>query len=96
MYSPLTTSARSIVPCRIQLLATVTPVNIPAQAFERSNVIAFSAPIVRATAPLMVGSSHCVKPSRSLVMLQLITTSTDAASRPALSRHSTAAAVARL
>ena len=58
MYSPLTTSPRSTMPCRIQLFSTVTPVSIPAQAFEMSNVIAFVAPISRAIARLIVGSSR--------------------------------------
>jgi hypothetical protein len=81
MYSPLTTSARLTVPCRIQLLATVTPVSIPAHAFDTSKVIAFVAPMARATKLLIDGSSHCVRPPRNFVMLQLITTSTDAAAR---------------
>jgi hypothetical protein len=63
MYSPLTTKARSIVPWRIQLLTTVTPESMPAQALERSKVIALSAPIAAATALLIVGSSHWVRPS---------------------------------
>jgi hypothetical protein len=58
MYSPLTTSARLITPRRTQLLATSTPVSVPAQAFDRSNVIALVAPMARATAALVVGSSH--------------------------------------
>ena len=96
MYSPLTTKPRSTVPCRIQLLRTVTPVSIPAHALERSNVIAFSAPMARATALLIVGSTHCVRPPRNFVMLQLITTSSDAAFCCAFSRQSRAAEVARL
>ena len=96
MYSPLTTNPRSTLPCRIQLLSTVTPVSIPAHALERSKVIARSAPMACATAELIVGSTHCVRPSRNFVMLQLITTSSPAASCCARLRQSTAAAVARL
>ena len=70
----------------IQLFATVTPVSIPAQALERSNVIAWSAPIACATALLIVGSIRCVRPSRSLVTPQLITASSEAR-RAALGRE---------
>jgi hypothetical protein len=85
-----------MLPWRIQLLATVTPVSIPAHAFDRSNVIACVAPMARATKLLIDGSTHCVSPPRNFVMLQLITTSIEAASRCALPRQSRAADVARL
>src|SRR6266542_3952989 len=96
MYSPLTTMPRSTVPWRIQLLSTMTPDSIPAQALDRSNVIALVAPIASATAALMVGSSHCVRPSRYFVMLQLITTSSDDAGWSDRLRQSCAAAMARV
>jgi hypothetical protein len=96
MYSPLTTNPRATVPNRIHWFRMVTPVSIPAHAFATSKVIAPSAPIARATALLIVGSSHWVRPPRNLVMLQLITTSIDAVSRCALARQSSAAEVARL
>src|SRR6266545_6622024 len=96
MYSPLTTKPRSTVPWRIQLLSTMTPDSIPAQALDRSNVIALVAPIASATAALMVGSSHCVRPSRYFVMLQLITTSSDDAGWSDRLRQSCAAAMARV
>ena len=96
MYSPLTTNPRFTVPCRIQLLSTVTPVSIPAQALDKSKVMACAAPIAWATAPLIVGSTHWVRPPRNFVMLQLITTSSDAASCCALLRQSSAAEVAKL
>lgn len=96
MYSPLTTRPRSTTPCRIQLFKIVTPVSIPAHALDTSNVIARCAPMPRATALLIDGSSHWVRPPRNLVMLQLITTSSDAGSWRAAASASRAAAVARL
>jgi hypothetical protein len=96
MYSPLTTRPRRTVPCRIQLLSTVTPVSIPAQALDRSKVIARPAPIAWATALLIVGSTHWVRPPRNFVMLQLITTSRAVGSWSARPRQSRAAVMARL
>ena len=88
MYSPLTTMPRRIAPILIQLSRMKTPVNMPAQALETSKVIAFVAPISFATAMLIAGSSHCVKPSRYFVMLQLITTSSSSALQSVRARQS--------
>ena len=96
MYSPLTTSPRSTMPCRIQLFKMVTPVSIPAHALDTSKVIACVAPMPRATALLIVGSSHWVSPPRNFVMLQLMTTSSDAGSCCAVARQFSAAEVARV
>ena len=95
MYSPLTTNTRSMLPCRIQLFATVTPVSIPAQAFEMSNVIAWSAPMASPQRYSSWAPSAAAQAVRSFVMLQLITTSIDAASRCARSRAPIAAVLAK-
>ena len=91
MYSPLTTRALRAAPRRTQLLATKTPVSMPAHALETSIGVALVAPMAEATATLIGGSSHSERPSRYFVMLQLITRSMSSASPSHLDRQSRAA-----
>ena len=73
----------------------MTPDSIPAQALDRSKVIASVAPMACATALLIVGSCHRISP-RNLMTLQLIITSIDSAGRDKRLRQSSAVAVARV
>ena len=96
MYSPLTTSALRAAPRRTQLLATKTPVSMPAQALETSIGVACLAPIADATETLIGGSSQFERPSRYFVMLPLITRSICSGSPSHLDRQSSAAPTARV
>ena len=47
MYSPLTTMPQRMTPRRMKSFSTKTPVSMPAQAFDRSKLVAACAPISR-------------------------------------------------